>query len=676
MSKTNYLSPFTHIISVICIACLLASCAGNKQSATSKTTTQNDNSYLLSQKDYISAQHYLNQAQTETNPDQTLALLIKSSEQLIVEKDYTRALWLANQLSVLLPLKKTKTGISQFSNSKTQNQAHNQSNNQSHIQYHNQAYKLALVKAASLMALNENELAYEQLLLADNFHSIAANAHQMSYFKMLGLLQQFRKLTLASIDAKLRAFSLQSTTQPYQFNELDDIDQLWQQLSQLSQWQLNQLKSLNPPHIKGWFQLVNYAHKFGSDQQKFSRYLNQWHRKYPDHPAKSVVNDLLDENSISNNSVQLNQLNNSNNINNIAVILPLSGKQKVAGTVAQQGILAAFQNDTNKTLHFIDANKLDMTTLKASFDHLAIDYVIGPLLKPHVKAYLAQTELTLPTLLLNLPNKTLIERSLQKSYGLLPHQVALSMRREDEAVQAATTLSQKQYQQPLILSHQDNTSKRITKAFTQQWQLITGKLPETVYVAKGEETQDKLKESLDVLLSEERIDDLQLRVKQTLKTETRNRRDVDMIYLVGSAKQTRLLKPYIDVNISPFAELIPIYGSSLSHSSAVDTSDKRDLTGLVFTEIPWSLSSTQQNKQLAQISHQLWPNRSDSLQRFFAMGFDSYSILDKISQMKNKSYIRHFGQTGVLKLNSNNILTRSLLWGRYQKDKVHEIAME
>lgn len=654
MSKTNFLSLFTNIISVIFIACILTSCAGKKQTTASKTPTTNDNSYLLSQKGYVSAQHYLNEAEAETTPALTLNLLLKASEQFIVEKNYARALWLANQVSVLLPLRDHKSGSSKS--------------------VHNQAYKVALVKAASLMALNENELAFEQLLLADNYHSLADNSHQLNYFKMLGQLQQFRKLTLASIDAKLHAFSLQSTDQPQQLNELDDIEQLWQHLSQLSQWQLNQLKALNPPHMKGWFRLVNYAHKFGGDQQRFSRYLNQWQRQYPGHPAKSVVNNLLNENSINNNSKQLNQLDDA--INNIAVILPLSGKQKVAGSVAQQGILAAYQNDASKTLHFIDANQLDMTTLKASFDHLSIDYVIGPLLKPHVKDYLAQTELNIPTLLLNLPSKTLVEQSLQKSYGLLPHQVALSMRREDQAVQAATTLSQKQYQQPLILSHQDNTSKSIAKAFTVQWKLITGKLPETVYVTEGKNTQEKLKESLDVLLSQQRVDDLQIRVKQTLKTQTRNRRDVDMIYLVGTTKQTRLLKPYIDVNISPFAELIPIYGSSLSHSSAVDASDKRDLTGLIFTEIPWSLSSTQQNKQLAQISHKLWPNRSDSLQRFFAMGFDSYSILDKISLMKNKSYIRHFGQTGVLKLNSNNILTRSLLWGRYQKDKVHEIAME
>jgi hypothetical protein len=44
--------------------------------------------------------------------------------------------------------------------------------------------------------------------------------------------------------------------------------------------------------------------------------------------------------------------------------------------------------------------------------------------------------------------------------------------------------------------------------------------------------------------------------------------------------------------------------------------------------------------------------------------------------MQQVSYIRHFGQTGVLKYNNNHILTRSLLWGIYRRNKVQALAME
>ena len=103
--------------------------------------------------------------------------------------------------------------------------------------------------------------------------------------------------------------------------------------------------------------------------------------------------------------------------------------------------------------------------------------------------------------------------------------------------------------------------------------------------------------------SQERIKQLRARMRQNVKVEERNRRDINMIFLVGSPKDSRLLKPYIDVNISPFAEQIPVFASSRSHGAHVDASETRDLTGLVFTEIPWLLPSSQQNKTLKQTSN-------------------------------------------------------------------------
>jgi outer membrane PBP1 activator LpoA protein len=92
--------------------------------------------------------------------------------------------------------------------------------------------------------------------------------------------------------------------------------------------------------------------------------------------------------------------------------------------------------------------------------------------------------------------------------------------------------------------------------------------------------------------------------------------------------------------------------------------------------MPWLLSSKYQNKTLEQLSQKLWPERSDSLQRIFAMGFDSFDLVQKIPAMKVEPYVRHFGQTGVLKLDERNMLTRSLLWGKYYQGEVQEIVMD
>ena len=44
--------------------------------------------------------------------------------------------------------------------------------------------------------------------------------------------------------------------------------------------------------------------------------------------------------------------------------------------------------------------------------------------------------------------------------------------------------------------------------------------------------------------------------------------------------------------------------------------------------------------------------------------------------MQQAPYLQHWGQTGILKLDDNNVLTRSLLWGVYKNNKVVTIAME
>lgn len=619
VSNAKFFQPIKLLTVTTVLGFLLASCATNTPKQTRPTQVVKADETLID--GTLTAKQYLEQAQ-EAAPEVASKSLVKASQLYLVQKSYIKALWLANQSKVFTSEPSAE-------------------------------YSLTMVKAQALYQLNEIELATEQLQSADLLKQNNALQHQHSYYTLLANIQRRRDLPVAAIAAQLYALSFNDL---YSETELKfEIEQLWQQLTSLSEWQVQQLVKQSPPNILGWQQLLNFAHRFGHQPSTFSRYLVQWQRSFPTHPAQIVIPTLQ-------NSAQQSEQSNEN----IAIILPLSGSRSTAGKSAQQGILAAYANNENKTLHFIDSHQLDMASLPDKFEQLAIDYVIGPLLKPQVNAYLAQTEINVPTLLLNVPENS----------ELPPRYVALSMRPEEQAIQAATTLSSRNYKHPIIFSHQDQVSQRITSTFVKQWLKSTGDEPEVIFIDRDAEMQKELKESFDVDLSEKRIKDLQFRIKSILKIEARNRRDIDMIYLVGSSKETRLLKPYIDVNTSQFSSLIPVFASSRSHSDKADKSDSRDLTGLVFTEMPWLLPSKQQNKSLKKLNKQLWPQKSDGLQRIFAMGYDSLTLIDKLESMKNHAYVRHYGQTGVLQLNPSNILTRSLLWGSYQKDKVEQIAME
>lgn len=560
-------------------------------------------------------------------------LLVEACELFLHQNNFQKALWLADKTAEL---------------------GHNNPLN---------SYKLLLVKANSLFALGFYEQAQHQLALANDLVTYTSNYNPEElleltddYYLISTKVLEAQGKTVLALSAKLNAFALSNTSAN------SDIQLIWNKLEKLTQWQLAQLISLNPPFIKGWVKLLNYSHKFGDNIEQFSRYLSVWQQQHSTHPAIEIIEQLK-----LNNAVKVDP-------KNIAILLPLSGSQLKAGLAAQQGILAAYNNAPESNLNFIDTNKVDWSSLAEHLTTLNIDHIIGPLLKPNVELFLdASAEhqaLQIPTLLLNVPSSKQI---------LSNNQAALSMRPEDEAVQAATTLSQHNYHQPIILSHQDRVSKRIAIAFRQQWLKSTGNEVDIVYFNQGKEMQASLKQSLDVTASQTRIKQLNSRLKHNIKSEPRNRRDIDMIYLVGSAAQTRLIKPYIDVNISPFADIIPVYASSRSHSNFSDknhTSSTNDLKGLIFTQIPWLLESKQRNKQLNVLSNKLWPKRTDSLSKIFAMGFDSFNLLGKLSLMKQASYIRHFGQTGVLKLNNSNIITRSLIWGEYKNDMVMQISMD
>lgn len=560
-------------------------------------------------------------------------LLVESSELFLQQQDFSKALWLASKTSDLVKQNNLYT------------------------------YRLLLVKAKSLQALNYHQPAFKQLELIRELVTYVNIESRLTPLKLtfdyyLSLKQalEVKQLPVKALTAQLLAFSLNDDS------STDDVFSLWDKLGSLNQWQLAQLVKADPPFIKGWQQLLSYSHKFGANNEQFPRYLALWEQRYPTHPATLIV-EQLNTSTLSMPAIE-----------NIAVLLPLSGSQQSAGLAVQQGILSAYENDVANKIHFIDTNKIDWSTLAAQFTESNIDHVIGPLLKSNVEIYLNVSEqqiaLQIPSLFLNLPN----------TKQLASYQTVLSMRPEDEAIQAAATLSQQHYNNPIILSHQDRVSKRLAIAFSEQWQLITGNEVDIVYFSQGKQMQASLKEALDVNASQTRIKQLQSRLKNNIKSESRNRRDIDMIYLIGSASQTRLSKPYIDVNTSPFASIIPVFASSRSHSNFDynnnNNGSTNDLQGLTFTQIPWLLTSKQQNEPLAQLTHKLWPKRTDSLSRIFAMGYDSYNLLNKTSLMKQAPYIRHFGQTGVLKLNSYNVLTRSLIWGRYQNDKVMQIVMD
>lgn len=662
---------------------LLSSCS-TKQAPDSATQTQalTEIKEIDVEAGALSAEQHVELAKTLDSKGAVRELLI-ATKLFYQQEDYIKALWLADKTMPLV--------------------------NESVINSNHEKVQLALIKASSLQRLGYYPKSHIELKQLEQYATDNNILLTATYYQLLRAAFQEEQQPISALNAQLFEFSVT----PESAQTQQQITNIWQNFQTLSQWQLSLLALDKAPNSKGWLTLTALANKFGGNQAQMKYHVNIWQSQFKIHPA-NVIAEQLSAQTIS-----------PKDIKNIAVILPLSGKQRSAGRAIQQGILASFNNDKTKSLHFVDSNTVNWYGLTNDFTTLKIDYVIGPLLKSNVDKYInhtsAQTQSknddllnassglfdmnkaegtietssinqnttadyitaidsdsaikryleptqnskAIDTLLLNIPAKSALTR----------YHTVLSMRPEDEAKQAAATLSRQQFMHPIVLSQKNVVSKRIAQAFVKQWQRITGNTIEVVYYDTGAQMQENVKASLSVDKSKARITKLKSRLNQSIKTKTRNRRDIDMIYLVGTPEQTRLVKPYIEVNISEFAKLIPVYASSRSHSTQSDYSSNSDLQGLTFTEIPWLLAN-EQNSQLAALSQELWPKRSDGLSRLFAMGFDSFQLINKIPLMQQAPYLQHWGQTGVLKLNEDSVLTRSLLWGVYKRNKVVSIAME
>ena len=126
----------------------------------------------------------------------------------------------------------------------------------------------------------------------------------------------------------------------------------------------------------------------------------------------------------------------------------------------------------------------------------------------------------------------------------------------------------------------------------------------------------------------------------------------------------------MDVNISPFAKRIPIFASSRSHDIKSDKTDKKDLAGLYFSEIPWMLPLTGTQQTLRSDFDEIWPERSTLEQQLFAMGFDAVQLIPHLRQLQMVPGKTLAGLTGNLTVNQDGDVERQLKWAQYREKQI------
>ena len=128
--------------------------------------------------------------------------------------------------------------------------------------------------------------------------------------------------------------------------------------------------------------------------------------------------------------------------------------------------------------------------------------------------------------------------------------------------------------------------------------------------------------------------------------------------------------------MSTFSERIPLYASSKSHSKQIDSTDKGDLDGLYFTELPWMLNSQITQHNLREQYNLLWPEQADISQRLFAMAYDAVLVINDIRQLSLMPGNEFSGLSGKLSVNSNGHLQRVLDWAQYTNRQIKSVQLK
>ncbi|AXT32381.1 penicillin-binding protein activator [Pseudoalteromonas tunicata] len=499
----------------------------------------------------------------------------------------------------------------------------------------------------ALAQFKQRQYASALSLLDEQQDKMTSPVHFYWHQYISGQIYAAQALTLQALPFLFRA---SETAEKHQLPAQDLNRLVWQQITQLPAFTLQSLQQGSNIQ-QGWVNLALYSQLYVGNPIALHSAMNNWQRRYPHHPASFALPEKMQ------NLLEIEPFA----VKKLAVLLPLKDEKNRRNSEAiSNGILAATTFNQGNEVHFIDSEQ-NSDDLKLQLSQLQPDFIVGPLLRENISRLENDGVLTdYPVIFLN---------SSEQPQAAFEH-FYFALSPEHEINQAIEHFLTEPYKKPLILAPQNRSGTRLIEYFQNQWQQYSEVKPEVALYSSTKDLQQQVRQLLEVDKSQQRISTINLMFKEKLHSEPRSRRDFDVIYIIADAVKTRLLKPYFDVSISTFAEQVPIYAMSRSHSPQVDKSDKRDLQGLYFTDMPWMIPNTHTAAELRSQFDSLWQDNNDLQQQLFAMGYDAVKLIPELRQLNALPGKGVQGLTGRLSVNDAGAIERQLQWAQYQKDSI------
>lgn len=300
----------------------------------------------------------------------------------------------------------------------------------------------------------------------------------------------------------------------------------------------------------------------------------------------------------------------------IALLLPLKSPAfgRAAETVKQGFMAAAAVQAGNLPVVVYPSSDQpdDIVSAYRQATQAGAGIVVGPLTKNGVTALAASGLVNVPTLALNLP---------EAGSTIPPQLYFLGLAADIEARQIAHAAIGEGHRTAVIVASGNSLAKRMQSAFAEEWLKLGGKLAAQL-VFNGS-TPQAIRDALQ-------------------------RNPSDMLFLAMDGGEARLLRPYINFDIS-------MYATSQIYAGKNTPEKYYDLSGIRFIDMPWLL----QPDHLAVMVYPRSPALlSADLERLYALGIDAWRLALLLPSIQSGAPLSLDGVTGQLSMGNAHQIER------------------
>lgn len=403
------------------------------------------------------------------------------------------------------------------------------------------------------------------------------------------------------------------------------------------------VRGAGDPVLGGWLDLGLIAGR-PAGGASLAAALRSWQLTHPSHPANGVLLPEL-----------LADLGPPAGLpDRLALLLPLSGRQQLAGMAVRDGFLAAHYaldaGDSGPTIRIYDVDRLGAAGAYRQAVTEGAQFVVGPLLKESVQE-LAATGLTVPALALNyLPDQQPGPAGLYQ-FALAP---------EDEASAAADRAIGAGQQRAIALVPNNAWGRRLLNSFASNYQALGGTLLDyRFYDPAAPDFSAGIQNLLLVDESRSRHDRLAANLGMPLGFEPRRRADMDLIFLAATDGVAKLIRPQLKFY---YAGDVPTYATSAIYQEG--SGSNADLNGIIFADMPWMIEPDAEVAMVRRTLARYWPDAASRQARLYAMGFDAYRLVPQLAAGRWQPGTELPGVTGGLYLGGGLQIHRRLDWAR------------